>query len=173
MIPPSDRSAAPTDMANHASFEKLYLMTFTRHPQEFETRLHEGPELEELRSAMQEADCSPRLASGATLLVYPEQYHAAKQTLAHLSLKHRHVAVSETFAPIVMDAIGALARSLKVRVRSMDILAYVDTAQDGDPFIVKHTFLDAPHTLRNPWSVTQSTGQVHRASNPRRRVHES
>jgi len=159
----------PEPEVNISEFEKIYLLTFTRHPREFERTLHEGRELEQVRAEMVENGLSPRLPSGAAIFVIPEQYQHALGVVAPLVLKHRHVIVSESCAPLVLEAVGALASRLKVKLRSMDILAYVSSTEEADVFQVENTFLNAaPRVLRNPWSVVQSTGPAHGALNPRR-----
>lgn len=154
-----------------SAFEKLYLLRFTRHPSEFEERLYTGPELEMVRTSMDSGGCSPRLSSGATLLVYPEQYPTAMRVLANTHLRHYHVCVSETFFPLVLEAVDSLASRLKVRLRSSDVLAYIGSDNPEDVFIVEHTFLSStPQMLHNAHSVTQSTSVAHGVTNPRRRM---
>lgn len=152
-----------------AAFEELLLLRFTRHPAQFEVAIHEGPELEPLRAKMMEEGCEPRLPSGASLFVYPEQYAAARAVLADKHVKHYHVCVSKAFFPLLMDAVHSLASRLKVRLRSVDIVAYLDKSETADVFIVENTFLgNGTLARRGPQSVTQPTSAAHGVLNPRR-----
>ena len=51
------------------------------------------------------------------------QYKHALEVVAPRALKHRHVIVSESCVPLVLEAVAALASRLKVKLRSQDILA--------------------------------------------------
>lgn len=105
--------------------EKIYVLSFTRHPRDFERILHEGSELEQVRNHMIDNDCSPRLPSGAAIFVAPEHYTHALGMVRPLQLKHQNAVVSESCAPLVLEAVSALTPRLKVKLRSRDILAYV------------------------------------------------
>lgn len=171
----SQKSDNAVVYTGNVDFEKVLLLRFTRHPRAFEERLHEGHELETVRWTMEQAGCSQRLASGATILVRPEHYAAAKEGVARHSLGHQHVVVSECFLPLVLQAIQSLATRLKIRLRSMEIVAYISpnpgNCDDDDVFIVEHTFLAGPPPRsHNSQSVTQSTTEAHGSRNPRRRV---
>lgn len=150
------------------TFDSILLLRFTRHPNEFERCLHEGPELEPVRASLKEADLSPRLACGASIFVYPEEYAAAKRAIAKESLRPFHIVVSQAFFPLVREAVSSLASRLDVRLRSAQTIAYTSGHSSDDFVVVEKTFLGIPRMLREPGSVVQSTAEAHGAPNPRR-----
>lgn len=152
-------------------FEPLHLLRLTRNPLELDRHLHEGPVLETLRAALIEAGHGPRLASGASIFVAPDQYEGARQAVARENLRPYHVIVSDTFRPLVEEALSSIPSRRNVRIRTEHPVAYISTHGDSEGvWVVERTFFeDVPQSMRNPSSVTRSTGDVHGAPNPRRR----
>lgn len=126
------------------AFEKVFLLRFTRNPWEFERRLHEGRELEPVRTALQDAGFQCRLPSGAAIFVHPDEYSLTKRLVAETSLRPYHVLVAEPFLCLVEEAVSSLrhGRRGNVRLRSMSILAYCACrrARQHDVFVVEKTF---------------------------------
>ena len=141
---------------------RLMVLSFTRHPAEFHTRLLHGPELKTCREQMQGLPC--RLDSGALIFVEPFQYNvaidAAMSRCGRLAVYH--VITSERFEPHIMSAVRGLASRLNVRVRSKQTIF-----QPWEVDVVR-TFLDVPdRSLRSIDSVTHSTTDAHGIENHR------
>ena len=62
----------------------------------------------------QEAGCSLRLRSGASVLVYPNQYEIVRHIAAGISLRYLHILVCEAFRSLVQEAARTLAIRLNV-----------------------------------------------------------
>merc|ERR1719193_1747213 len=65
-----------------ARYEPVVLLKLTRFPRRLQDRLHSGEELEHVRAALQFDGYNPRLPSGASVFVAPDQYTAVRQAVA-------------------------------------------------------------------------------------------
>lgn len=157
-------------VAEHPFFEKAYLLRMSRNPRELEAALTRGPELETLRASLADAGQDVRLPSGALMLVAPEQYAAVRRAVSQLALRPFHVVVTDTFLPLVHEALCTIPSRRDVRIREGRAVAYLDpTSPDMDGTIyVENTFLNIPRRLRDSTSVVQSTTEAHGGTNPRR-----
>jgi len=151
-------------------FEKAYLLRMTRNPRELEAALTHGPELETIRASLLNAGRDVRLPSGALILVAPEQYAAVRRAVSQLALRPFHVVVTDTFLPLVHEALHSIPSRRDVRIREGHTVAYLDpTSPDmNGTIIVENTFLNIPRRLRESSSVVQSTTEAHGGTNPRR-----
>lgn len=154
----------------HPFFERAYLLRMSRNPRELEAALTRGPELETIRSSLVDAGEDVRLPSGALMLVAPDQYRAVRRAVSQLSLRPFHVVVTDTFLPLVHEALRSIPSRRDVRIRDGRTVAYFDPTSPNmhDTIIVENTFLNIPRTLRESSSVVQSTTEAHGGTNPRR-----
>eukprot|EP00746_Dinoflagellata_sp_MGD_P147141 gnl/MRDRNA2_/MRDRNA2_79518_c0_seq1.p2 gnl/MRDRNA2_/MRDRNA2_79518_c0~~gnl/MRDRNA2_/MRDRNA2_79518_c0_seq1.p2 ORF type:complete len:171 (-),score=24.33 gnl/MRDRNA2_/MRDRNA2_79518_c0_seq1:74-586(-) len=147
-------------------FEPVLQLQFSRSPEAFDATLSEGPELEPVRSALEQRGYAWRLPGGAKVFVLPEQYLMVKAILRQYALRPCHVIVSEALEPFVHEALHRLPSRLNVHLRQATQLAYL---REEEVVLVER--LRVPNTrMLSSQSVVQSTAEVHRARNPRRRV---
>lgn len=159
--------------------ERIYVITFTRNPIEFETCLHEGDELESLRFFTRSKGYSCRLREGGSIFVHPEQHTQVRSqiTARRLEFGPSHVVVSETYKHLVYLAVSNLRSRLNVRAKDEAQLTNMPIREDvlvaatsaKDVLLVKRTFLClCPRAMRMSASVVQSTGDAHTSVHPRR-----
>lgn len=163
-------TTAPSEMPRIV-YETVYLLRFTRNPDEFERVLHKGHELEAVRAAMAESGHTCRLPSGASLFAEPYLVSAISAFLTPLALRPYHVITTSTVKPIILEAIHRLPCRSKVRMSGVDPIAMLPADGMQDALVVERTFLNYALDLLHPNSVAQSTTEMHGGGiNPRRRV---
>jgi len=154
--------ASSTDFQTPGLLLKLLLLTFSRHPIDFQAALLEGPELQSCREQMQGLSC--KLDCGALVFVEKFQYQVAIEAAFKQTgrLTAMHVITSERFEPNVMQATRGLRSRLNIRVKRKQTVLQPLEVQ------VKRTFLHVPDVaLRSIASVTHSTTDAHGCQNPR------
>lgn len=182
--------------APESSTERVFLVSFSRHPEALRKALCEGVPLQQCRAALEDARCHWQLGSGAKVFVHPWQYKDALVAVVERGIELRpfHVIVAETLESSVEASLTDIPCRQGARVRSRGVLGEVPTEprvarpeaggagetssptggggswQDVDiPLAESRTFLCAVPRLRNPESVTQSTTEAHNGGvNPRR-----
>eukprot|EP00404_Azadinium_spinosum_P057185 CAMPEP_0180794734 /NCGR_PEP_ID=MMETSP1038_2-20121128/55794_1 /TAXON_ID=632150 /ORGANISM="Azadinium spinosum, Strain 3D9" /LENGTH=345 /DNA_ID=CAMNT_0022833547 /DNA_START=302 /DNA_END=1337 /DNA_ORIENTATION=- len=107
------------DNAEEADMEDIYIITFTRTPQEFQERVHNGSELEPLRFFAEQLGYSCR-CKGASVFVHPNQFPSVRQQVLNMELKPHQLVVSETYLPLVKKAVGRFGARRDVRAFQVD-----------------------------------------------------
>jgi len=149
-----------------SSRDRILLLELWRHPQEYVTALRENVELQACRENLHSVGLHFQLPSQAFIFVEPFQYRVAENAaMTHMngSLRANHIISSQRFEPAVMRVLSSLRSRLNARLRRTTTVL-----QPHEPQVFR-TFLHVPERLlRNAASVTQSSSEVHGASNPRR-----
>lgn len=122
-------------------YEKIYLMKFTRNPHELEEVLHAGQLLEPIRDAIRKSGNSCRHPSGATLLVYPEHVAAVMQSISGFDLRPFHIIVTESWKPLVYEAVRQIPSRLSVRPRAQQLVTYVSNFDPEDFLVIVRNFI--------------------------------
>lgn len=132
------------------------LLEVTRTHQSLRRALLEGPELAEIRVALQEKGNEVELAScGAKVFVRPEQYANVLVALETVKLQPRHVITTPEFEAIVTSVIQGVSRTAVKN--SQSIVTSPLYNEDPDvPVEIKRTFI----TLPVPNSLTTSSDRA-------------
>jgi hypothetical protein len=123
------------DMQDHAdsarvvqlAMEGLYLISFTRSPSALRVGLTEGPYLKLCREKLVANGHEYELGTGAKIFCEPEQYAATRAAVKHLESTFRpyHVVATEKHLPNVLYTVRSFPHSLKVKVKSSRLIAYI------------------------------------------------
>jgi len=116
--------------------EKIFVLRWSRHPRELAEALRQNPLLEPIRAAAFDAGQSCDHATGATILLYPDQYDAVLKLISGLDLRPYHTVVNEAFRPLVEDAATQLRSKANIRLRSQRHLAILPNTEDSDEILV-------------------------------------
>merc|ERR1711988_1956345 len=111
-------------MGEQTLFERAYLLRMSRNPRELEVAL--SRELETICASLEAAGWDVRLPSGALILVAPEQYTVARRAVSQVALRPYHVVVTDTFFPLVCEALRGIPSRRDVRIREGHTVAYLD-----------------------------------------------
>lgn len=148
--------------------DKICLVKVTRSGGSLENALHNGHDLEEVRAVASDRQQSCKLPSGASIFVYPNQYHAILAAIDHLSLRPHHVVIADAFVPSLLNAIATIPCRNKVKVSKLEPVAWIDD-HGLEIAVVERTFLNVKSTcLEKCEAVTQSTSQARNVPNHRR-----
>lgn len=169
--PPEANTVSRTSEATGAErsckvFSNTFVHTYSRCPNKFHEVLDTGLELKLVRDALVQSGYSWRHDSGAKIFVDPQSYASVRDALVYRNLKPHHVVVQEKYESLLKVAIDGLPSKLRVDFVQKDQVALIH--HDGEILCAKRTFLDVPRRLRNPASVTKSTGEAHGRTNHRR-----
>merc|ERR1711920_79284 len=138
--------------------DTVYLLSFTRAGRSLQTAV-EGSELETVRAAILEAGHTWKLRSGATVLLYPNQYSTIHNALDLQGLRPHHVLLADAFLPLLLTEIRKLPSRANVRPSLLQPAALVEDEHEEEQSIaiVKRTFYNlVPANLVRAESVTQS-----------------
>jgi hypothetical protein len=107
--------------------EGLYLVSFTRSPSALRLGLTEGPYLKLCRERLVAQGHEYELATGAKIFCEPDQYAATRVAVKHLERTFRpyHVVATEKHLPSVLFTVRSFPHSLKVKVKSSRLIAYI------------------------------------------------
>jgi len=161
-------ASQPVHLHQGSTFSKVFLHCYSRCPSAFHAVLDDGPELQPARAALTAAQMSWRVLGGAKVFVGPDKYHAVVSIVNRQKLRAHHVILEETFEPLLQAALSRLPSRCRVDQLSKEPIAFL--GDEGEVVSKDRTFLDIPRELRNPNSVTQSTGEAHGRKNHRRFV---
>ena len=100
--------------------ERIHLLTFSRHPREFFQALAQAEELQDCRSALQQAGFDWQLSCGTKIFVHPLQYAetVALMNKQEARLRKRHVIAAESLVSDVILSVFNLRSRLQVRVKN-------------------------------------------------------
>jgi len=171
--------------------ERVYLLQFSRYPEELRLALLEGNALRQCRDALKDAGYNASLPSGAKIFVQPWQYKDVKAALVGTELRPYHVVVSESLEYLVSESLQQIPRQLKIKIKARSAI-HLDEATSGKggedslgnelnteefdgvsadtpaDIVVRRTFICIVPRLRSSASVNQSTTEAHGSLNPRR-----
>ncbi len=108
--------------------ERIHLLEFSRHPQEFLLALNKGWPLNDCRQALQKAERSWEQPSGAKVFVHPHQFEETMDLIQKLGLRKEHVVAAESLVLKVMLSVFTLCSELEVRVIRRCELGVVGTS---------------------------------------------
>ncbi len=113
--------------------ERIHVIEFSRHPQEFYNALARGASLKECRQALEKENHDWELQSGAKVFVHPHQYQETLNLIRGMNLRKQHVVAAESMLWNVMLSIHTLRSRLQVRPKSRYELGVVGngTASSG------------------------------------------
>merc|ERR1712048_317618 len=95
------------------------------------------------RSAARERGQECKLASGLSVLVYPNQYSAILPVIGKLDLQPHHVIIAESFFPLLMEEVRRIPCRRKVKLTSFCALAYIDSTDMSSLVVdVNNTFIN-------------------------------
>lgn len=181
-LPTTSSSAVPAageglsvdggNVARQSDFgEKILVLRWSRNPQEFEKSLCQLPALEPIRAAAKAVGHACKHTSGATILLYPDQYECVLELLVGFELRPYHTVVNEAFRPLVEEAAAQLRSKANVRLRSDQPLAIVSSVEDcNEVLVVDKTFftlVHVPHATGGCASDAQTDPIGRRVQNPR------
>lgn len=171
--------------------EDVYLLQFSRYPEELRVALLEGVPLRQCRQSLEDEGYAVNLPSGAKVFVHPEQYQDVTTALEGMTLRPYHVVVSQGLEHLVQESLQHIPRQSKVKVKARSavqlgesLAAREQTRTDDEcegslsqrlysyelDLVERRTFLCIAPQLRNSGSVVQSTTEAHGCVNPRRWV---
>lgn len=135
------------NIARESDFgEKILVLRWSRNPREFESSLCQLPALEPIRAAAKAVGHACKHASGATVLLYPDQYDCVVKLLAGFELRPYHTVVNEAFRPLVEEAAAQLRSKANVRLRGDQSLAILSSAEDcKEVLVMEKTFFTLKH----------------------------
>jgi hypothetical protein len=112
--------------------EGLYLVSFTRSPSALRLGLTEGPYLKLCRERLAAQGHEYELATGAKIFCEPDQYAATRVAVKHLECTFRpyHVVATEKHLPSVLYTVRSFPHSLKVKVKSSRLIAYIGRSEE-------------------------------------------
>jgi hypothetical protein len=115
--------------------EGLYLVSFTRSPSALRLGLTEGPYLKQCRERLAAQGHEYELATGAKIFCEPDQYAATRVAVKHLEGTFRpyHVVATEKHLPSVLYTVRSFPHSLKVKVKSSRLIAYIGGSEETNP----------------------------------------
>ncbi|CAK0894050.1 unnamed protein product [Prorocentrum cordatum] len=160
--PPQDAEEASwqdADLDDDLLNEKIMLMTISRNPKELADALHRGRDLEALVKFNESEGYSCKY-QGVHIFVHPKQFVHVRVLLQRMAPlpKPYHIVVSETYEPLVRNALKRLRSRLDVRPKTSEPLMVVrkpsgplpysvmlDIDGDGEDLVLVHnTFLSIP-----------------------------
>jgi len=112
--------------------EGLYLVSMTRSPSALRLGLTEGPYMRACRERLVAQGHEYELATGAKIFCEPDQYAATRVAVKHLEGTFRpyHVVATEKHLPSVLYTVRSFPHSLKVKVKSSRLIAYIGRSQE-------------------------------------------
>jgi hypothetical protein len=112
--------------------EGLYLVSFTRSPSALRLGLTEGPYLQKCRDRLVAKGHEYELSTGAKIFCEPDQYAATRVAVKHLERTFRpyHVVATEKHLPSVLYTVRSFPHSLKVKVKSNRLIAYIGHSEE-------------------------------------------
>jgi hypothetical protein len=127
-----EETPLPTWEDEEPVHEAVFITACSRYPEGFRQQLLRESALESCRTAMEEAGVPCELPSGCKLFCSPAQYPAICTVTEHFKdlLRPYHVLSSERYHGTVLKTIHNMPRSLKIRVKSDFVYAYI-TDSDG------------------------------------------
>jgi len=151
--------------------EKIFVLRWSRHPRELAIALRQNPLLEPIRAAAIVAGHTCDHATGAMILLYPDQYKTVLKLISGLGLRPYHTVVNEAFRPLVEDAAMQLRSKANIRLRGHRPLAILPNTDDSDEIlVVENSFLDLVHVpavARSHISIAQTDTIGYRVRSPR------
>jgi hypothetical protein len=136
--------------------EHVVLLDVNRTLSSLRSALLEGPELAEIRGALERRGHAVETPCGAKVFVRPEQYKGVLDTIQTMGLKPRHIIVSLEFESLVTGVIDGVKRT-SVKRRRITKTHPVYSEEPAVAVDVKRTFihLDIPSSLRSGPSASR------------------
>ena len=129
LAPQAQVALGPTeDPEADGGAERIHLLEFSRHPQEFRQALNQGWPLDECRQALQKAERVWEQPGGAKVFVHPHQFEETMDLIKKLGLLKQHVVAAESLVSKVMLSVETLCSELEVRVMRCCELGVVGTS---------------------------------------------
>ena len=157
----------------NAAFTRVVHLTLSRSHRQLDEDLEHSVVLQPYRQALEEEGLAWRLQpSGAKIFMEPFCFRAICSLLSTMRLRPCDIFVAQTLENEVRRVIRQIPRSLGVRRRSSQSIAFAD--EDGEVVLVSRSFLERPARMfLSPASVVQSTTEARTAhgnhgANPRR-----
>jgi hypothetical protein len=120
---------APGDEIHVGSKERIYLLTYAKHTDEFHEALGHDQSLDVCRDTLAAHGYSMWLANRAKIFVHPHQFPAVVATLNSVHLRPHHVIVSEDLVHLVECTVAS------IRCRARPKLKRVGPRRYGTPII--------------------------------------
>lgn len=114
----SREEEAVPEQADRDNEEDVYLLQFSRCPDEWRRMLLHGTPLKQCRLALHEAGHPCTLPSGAKVFVHPSQYQQIMANLNGMELRPHHVIVAQGLEYLVAESLAGVPRSSKVKLKS-------------------------------------------------------
>merc|ERR1719281_141484 len=104
----------------------------TRSPSALRLGLTEGPYMRACRERLVAQGHEYELATGAKIFCEPDQYAPTRVAVKHLECTFRpyHVVATEKHLPSVLNTVRSFPHSLKVKVKSSRLIAYVGRSEE-------------------------------------------